>query len=441
MRKSIGCALWACVLLGLAWTWGGGSRVYAQEPAAVDALIQKLEDLQSTIHRQQAEIEDLKSALKELQHSQERVEEAQKAEIQKVVLEEVGKKTKGLEWTERLRLSGDIRLRYEGLYKREQNGVDEQDRHRFRVRLRGYADANITDEVSMYAMLTTSDSQEGRTSNQSLKDEFDNKPIYIGRAYATYRPKWLPGGEVGFGKFKNPFLHSDISWDPDVNQEGFYELYQYKGWDCMQPFIRFGQMLVSENNFSKDAALFLWQGGVQWNLWDTRFTLAGSYYDYINLERTRLGEGSRPSGNTTVLDPDLNRQVLAYDFKIAELIASVDFDLLGYPIRLWSDYLRNTASRVPSDQTTAWGAGFDIGKARAPGEWKLEYRYKEIEADAVLGYFADGDFFGTNREGHKVRFTYRLTKPISLSASFFETDSIQGDNHENRLQLDTILTF
>ena len=270
----------------------------------IGAILNTLGELQATIEKQNVEIERLKKALNELSERQDRAKEEQQSTIQANVKKEVEEQVKPLAWAKRLSLSGDLRLRYEARFNREKNGADVEDRHRFRVRLRLYGDAKISDELAAHYMLSTSDSQFGQTSNQTLDDEFDNKGIFIARAWGDYRPKWMPDLELGLGKFKNPYLHSTISFDPDVNPEGFYELYQYKGWKTVQPFVKFGQIMISENDLTKDASLFLWQGGVGLNFKPVQFTVAGSYYDYCNLERSRLGESKRALGNTTETDPE-----------------------------------------------------------------------------------------------------------------------------------------
>ncbi|MBI4774405.1 MAG: putative porin [Deltaproteobacteria bacterium] len=415
---------------------------YTEENVDIGAILKTLGDLQTTIEKQNAEIERLKNALHELSERQDRAKEEQQNLIQANVRKEVEEQVKPLEWAKRLSLSGDMRLRYEGRYNRKDNsGQDVEDRNRFRVRLRLYGDAKISDELAAHYMLSTSDNQFGQTSNQTLDDEFDNKAIFIARAYGDYRPKWLPGLEVGFGKFKNPYLHSTISFDPDVNPEGFYELYQYKGWETVQPFVKLGQIMISENDLTKDASLFLWQGGVGVNFKPVQFTFGGSYYDYTNLERSRLGESKRAFGNTTTTDPETGGPILAYDFRIAEAIGFADFKLLDYPVTLWADYLKNTADEVPEDTDSAWGAGLTFGKAKQKGEWSFEYSYRYIQANAVLGLFSDGDFLGTDKETHWWRFTYRLFKPFSVQAAFFDTDSIDGEVRENRFQLSTFYYF
>ena len=404
-------------------------------------ILDTLNRMESVIRQQQQEIERLKQELSTIKQGQEQLGKEQQETIQKSVKQEVDQQFKPLAWAKNIKISGDLRLRYEGMYNRERNGQDIQDRDRFRVRLRVYGDAQVTDEIGAHFMLTTSENQFGQTSNNSLKEEFDNKAIFIGRAWADYKPKWMPGLEVGMGKFKNPFVHSDISWDPDINPEGFYELYTYKGWKTVQPFVKFGQLIISENNLTKDGSLFLWQGGVDFTISPVKFTLAGSYYDYHNLERTRLGASNRSLGNSTTADPGTGDPILAYDFKIAEFIGFAGFEVFKVPVTIWGDYLRNTAGGVPNDRDTAWLLGLNVGKTREAGDWLVEYYYKRIESDAVLGLFADGDFFGTNREGHRLRLTYQLLKSLSLQLAIFDTDSIKGDNHETRLQVSTIFKF
>ena len=133
--------------------------------------------------------------------------------------------------------------------------------------------------------------------------------------------------------------------------------------------------------------------------------------------------------------------LLKYEFKIAEAIVFADFKLAGFPVTLWADYLKNTAEEVPEDRDTAWGVGLIVGKAKQKGDWKFEYTYQHVESDAVLGLYSDGDFLGTDKEAHRWRFTYRLLKPLSLQAAFFDTDSIEGDTRENRFQLSSIYHF
>jgi len=49
--------------------------------------------------------------------------------------------------------------------------------------------------------------------------------------------------ELVMGKFANTFVHTDIMWDPDVNPEGFYEKYSFKGFKNIVPLSILGRCM------------------------------------------------------------------------------------------------------------------------------------------------------------------------------------------------------
>ncbi|MGB5992018.1 MAG: putative porin, partial [Desulfobacterales bacterium] len=380
-------------------------------PAAMsnEDMLNKLNELSTIIQKQQQEIEMLKQELKKQKESINQVKETQKEEITKIVKTETEEKSK--EWSEKVpkwikdtKVSGDLRLRYEGIYNREERQTDGSikdlpNRDRFRIRARLFFDSNISDEVSTHFMLCTNQDtyREATTTNQSFTDDFNDKGIYLHRAYAAYKPNWLSGLELTGGKFKNTFMHTDIMWDPDVNPEGFYERYQHQGWKNFKPFMHLGQMVVNEvKNETDDAALFIYQAGFDWNIGKVKWTLAGSYYDWANLENSKyLHEANYKSGggNSFILDANGNLQY-AYDYNLWEGISHVKFKLGEIPTTLIFDYIVNTADNVPNDQDTAYYIGFNLGKAKKKGDWSIGYKYARIERDAVIGSMNDQDFYG-----------------------------------------------
>jgi hypothetical protein len=444
----------------LAWflAFGVGAWLLAcAGPADADRLgrvMEQLERLSDTVEAQQkllesqaVEIERLKSELA----AQGKSTQQTKADLQKVAQEKSRIPTVKEVLGDRFKFSTDLRLRYEGLYDRRHGDSDLDDRHRWRIRWRMFGSYQVTDELSLHSMLTTSSGswlddgknshnwQPGRTSNQSMDDEFNNKNVFIGRIYATYLPKWAPGLEVTAGKFKKSFLHTDIMWDPDVNPEGVYERYQYKGWKTFQPFVHLGQMVVSENNKTDDAYLFIYQAGAQIKLpAGIKWTVAGSYYDWTGLDNSNMSNVEGSSAGNSLGEGGL----YLYDYKLLQGITFLDFKLAGIPIQLFFDYIYNLGDDVPSDNDTAWATGFMVGKAKRKGDWALYLKYAEIEPDALVGAVTDGDFFGTNRQGYKVQVRYQLFDPWQARLSWFQTDSMVGDeNSENRLQLDMIFFF
>jgi hypothetical protein len=361
-------------------------------------------------------------------------------------------------------VSGDLRLRYEGIYNREEEQTDGSlkgmpNRDRFRVRARLFFDSSIGDEIFTQIMLSTDQdtNREATTSNQSLTDDFNDKGIYLARAYAVYTPNWLKKLALAGGKFKNTFLHTDIMWDPDVNPEGAYEYYLYPGWANFKPFIQLGQMVVNEvADQTNDAALFIYQAGFDWTIGKLTWTLAGSYYDWANLENSKYLHDANykgGGGNSFVLDADGNLEY-AYDYNLWEGISYVKFKLGSVPTTLIFDYIVNAADNVPDGQDTAYYVGFNLGETKKKGDWSLEYKYARIERDAVVGSLNDQDFYGANRKGHKVKFKYMVLDRLRFDTAFFYTDPVtQWDpsdvtfsknkqrEHEDRLQTDLIFTF
>ncbi len=437
-----------------------------------EELLKRLNALTTTIEKQQKEIEALKNALQKQQTNEIRAKEIQKKEIQETVKAETQKAEKSWreqlpEWTRKIKLSGDLRLRYERLFDRDmlnQNGTPgkEDPRDRGRIRLRLYLDSNITDEISAHAMVTTNMAthQEATTTNATFGQDFNDKGIFLARAYAEYAPKWLKGLKLGAGKFKMNFVQTDIMWDVDVNPEGVYETYRYMGSDVFQPFIYLGQMVLNENNRTPDAMLYLQQAGFDWRVGPVKWLMAGSYYSWSNLDGTAWissGEYNNGGGNSFVTNPTTGDIQFEYGYKLWEAISRIRFNAGPYPAEIYLDYIYNAADGVPSDENKAYNFSIKIGNEWKKGAYSLFYKYAYIEQNAVLGCLNDQDFYGANRKGHKVAIHFWPWSSVLLRAAFFYTGPVtawktaaQGNplwntdryrEHEDRLQVDFVLKF
>ncbi len=453
----------------LIWSQPALSAVSPEE------LLKRLESLSAIIQEQQKEIERLKQELMNQRQAIEKGQADPKEEIQKAVTAETKEAEKSWrewvpKWAQKIKISGDLRLRYERLWDRgmltEDGKPAKQDpRDRGRIRLRLYLDAPITDEISTHFMVTTNmdTHQEATTTNVTFGEDFNDKGIYLARAYAEYKPNWLKGLRLGGGKFKKNFFNTDIMWDPDVNPDGVFEYYRYTGSDIFQPFIYFSQMVVNENNRTPDAMLYLNQAGFEWNPGPVKWMLAGSYYSWSNLAGTKWmskGEYKSGGGNSFIGNYDPATGTYSniryeYDYKLWEAISYVKFNLGSFPVSLDFDYVHNAADEVPSDEDSAYYASFKIGRDRKKGDYSLFYKYAYIEQNAVVGSINDQDFYGANRKGHKVALHYWPFKNTLLRAVFFYTDPVtlwqkEGNPlwnvdrykmHEDRLQMDFIFKF
>jgi len=116
----------------------------------------------------------------------------------------------------RFRFSGDIRVRGEDYF---QKGVP--DRNRARVRARFGFDGQLNEDFVGGIYLATGTLADPATTNETLTNFFDRKTIGLDRGYITYNPvahKWL---SLTGGKFAFPWQRSSLTFDPDINPEGF----------------------------------------------------------------------------------------------------------------------------------------------------------------------------------------------------------------------------
>ena len=121
------------------------------------------------------------------------------------------------DWTETIKMKGDLRYRHEMIDK---EGKDARHRHRVRARF------GVFGEVSPYTKVgiqLATGSDDPVSTNQTLDGAFSTKQVGIDLAYLEANHPRLPGMNVKGGKFKNPFFKpgkSELIWDGDLNPEG-----------------------------------------------------------------------------------------------------------------------------------------------------------------------------------------------------------------------------
>jgi hypothetical protein len=118
----------------------------------------------------------------------------------------------------RFRFTGDVRVRGESFF---QKGVADRNRARLRVRfgLEGKLNEDFLGGITVASGL----SGDPTSTNTTLTNNFDRKTIAIDRSYITYNPvahKWL---SLSGGKFAFPWQRTSVTFDSDLNPEGFDE--------------------------------------------------------------------------------------------------------------------------------------------------------------------------------------------------------------------------
>lgn len=364
-----------------------------------------------------------------------------------------------------LKLGGDIRLRQENFWK---SSPAHRDRSRQRFRLRYGLESNIQDIKVIFKM--ASGTGEQVSTNQSFDNLSSQKELWIDQAFLEWKAfDWKNlTMKLSGGRMANPLWRvysSDLVWDGDFNPEGFAQQFEYKVHERVTAFANFLQMVldadytdtVAGNN--REQWMFGYQLGSKNKILDQlSLDLAGSFYHFKNeANQGTLSQVAANEGNTRAAS------VLTSSFTIVHLTSQINAKLLGHPVKVQGDYVKNVesnghlASPIANDQA-GYQFGAIFGKAGAAKTWEAAYFYKYLETNATIADLSDSDFGdgGTNRKGHIFWITYAPRDYLTVTAKFFNTEVIHpayqsspaaitaidpGQDSINRFQLDLVCKF
>lgn len=399
-------------------------------------------------------------------------------------------------WLDELKISGDVRVRYEEFFNQKvvrtdqrvtPNGVVNpwygsiEDRTRFRYRLRLGVDATAGD-FKGGVKLASGENQGAANGNGdpiSTNTTFDitasHKPIYIDRAYLSYNPSWFDEMTITGGKMENPFFYTPMVFDADLSPEGFAQQFVYVVNDKLQFFFTAAQFALEENarptgqqasGTGRDVFLFGEQFGVDWKIVDKQvgWKSAIALYSFDGLNKAPItlptaGNTQFPARGSAT--PTLRDSINAINFN-----NQIKLGFLGekLPVTLYGDYIWNAASaHIGSDgMNDGWYVGVKLGEAKKQGQWEIAYWYEELGANAFLDAIVDSDFGygGTNNKGHIIKAGYAVTDYVSLNLSFWVVNNLNdfvanapnvpggaivnggGQRHQtDRIQIDAIMKF
>lgn len=244
------------------------------------------------------------------------------------------------DWVNRVKISGDVRGRFEASTFPEGNAVGsfdqvnwgslnsrstpidltkvvknggvpidgnvlpynnwDEDRTRMRIRARLGIDADLGEGFTTGMRIATGDSSSPVSTNQTLGGsggDFSKYQVWLDRAFIRYAPempeKW--GLTATAGRFANPFFGTDLVWDDDVGFDGVAVTGKYEAAKRITPFVTVGAFPVFNTDFnlssyseektsSEDRWLYGAQGGTDWRVEkDTNVKLAAAYYFFDNI--------------------------------------------------------------------------------------------------------------------------------------------------------------
>lgn len=374
------------------------------------------------------------------------------------------------EWVNSLKFNGELRLRYDGIYRGESSYVD---RNRFRYRLRFGATANLADdfEVGVRAASGTNGT-DPISSNETMQDNAVKKGIALDLVYAKWNPihtaDW--NGTLIGGKMENPFVFSDIIFDPDYTPEGLGQQFAYTINETHSIKFNAGEFVLDEvSASSRDPYLVAAQFRFD-SIWSKHWhtTLGLSALAITGKDGLRGANGTSAAtvpdvngGNTRDAQGFLvnNYNPLVVDAAVTYYVDSFPMYEGAFPIRVGGDFAHNPGA---DSKNQGFSVGLALGKAGKKGTWELSYRYKKLERDFWWEEVVDSDsgtYYttalqgsgrgyvpGTNIRGQVIRAMYSPLDSLTVGFTYHlydavETSPLGSGSTISRLQVDAVWKF
>jgi DNA-binding MarR family transcriptional regulator len=340
--------------------------------------------------------------------------------------------------------------------------------NRLRVRARLGVTASLTEQVSGQLRLTTGDTTNRTSTNQTLGQSFNKYQLVLDQAYLSIKP-YKDLLTVNAGRMPNPFYGSDLLWADDLGFEGVAASFKTKElpikWvNNASAFATAGWFPLTEDKpgTTKSRSLLGLQAGMEMNLGrsDNKLKLGVALYDYQGMEgikeadintsgadyvsRSEYQSGFRQRGNTLFringANDTKNNFGLASSFRELNVTASLDLaDVLPERVILMADFVKNLGfdrkeieNRIGTPLIDGKDYGFmlraQVGEplVAKQGQWNAFVAYRYLGSDAVLDAFTNSDFGlgGTNNKGFMLGMNYGIYDNTWLSARWLSSNLI-----------------
>jgi len=329
----------------------------------------------------------------------------------------------------RFRFNGDVRVRGESFF---QDATGFADRNRARIRVRFGFDGKLSDDFVAGVALATGTLADPTSTNTTLTNFFDKHTIGLDRGYVTYNPlahKWL---SLTGGKFAYTWQRTSVTFDPDLNPEGFSEKFS---WDLKTPVIKNFtvvpmQLVYNESSSATDSWVFGGQASaklvmgpwtatpsfslMKWNQPDAILNASLFSVQFSPGEGPGCAKGSPVTGgcffgpngmtNSTYLDPSgkphFYSQFLYADFILNNTIKT---GLPRLPLNIIAEYENNldakdhpldSAGNVATNlgsQAHAYLADISLGQSKNKNDIQFGYAWLRQEQDSVISSFNESD--------------------------------------------------
>lgn len=403
---------------------------------------------------------------------------------------EVAKTSDAIKALEKLKFSGDLRLRYEPFFGGGAINKTEPDlRQRERFRLRFNVNTKITDDFSAGFSLASGDLGDPVSTNSTLTGFYTRKPIAVDRAFGVYNPHQFKPFSLTVGKFGYTWLRTELTWDNDLNPEGASAAVSY---DWKNQFIdHFGIVAFGTPIFESGGGpdTYMTGGQIQtgWTLLPKlKLTADGTYYYFDNIDPIAQNQTQVPadgfatqglpndgggsfgfsaSSLTNNFGTIGGKRVFASKYGLVDAIGRLDFDTGNkrWPVYALIDFVQNTRAcdnlrafinageAVPTcdpHQRHGYWAELKAGQTKNKGDLLLGYTFARIERDAVLSAFNFSDLRQpTNVIEHRIEVYYQAYPHVQIGwtgligRQIVTDQSLTPERWLKRFQFDTIFSF
>ena len=367
----------------------------------------------------------------------------------------------------------------------------QENSNRMRVRARLTAVAEVAENFQAEIGIATGGTSGPTSTNVSLGQGADKSGSYFNRYNVTLdraavHYKSNSGVSVVAGRFKNPFMKTDLVWAEDLRMDGVAASVAPAITPELSSFATIGWFPLSANrpDVSTSKSLMGVQGGIDWQIGvkENRLKLAAALYNFNGIEgiresgttndspnRWEYGPNYRQRGNTLfALTDNKNSSVsnptwgLASSFNELDLNAQlnlVQFDPIH--VQLNANFVKNigfdrSEIKARLGSITPFSDGKDYGyllrgqlgspKFDNLGDWNVALAYRYLGSDAVVDAFTDSDFGlgGTNTKGFIFSGGYGLAKNTTLRMKLMSATLIDSlvpestNNFKTKLSTDVV---
>lgn len=361
----------------------------------------------------------------------------------------------------RFRFTGDLRVRGEGFYQNYNGcGAACTDRWRARFRARFGVDGKLGDDFIGGFHLASGTVANGNptftdpiSTNETLTSFFERKAIGIDRAYVTWQPQKYRWVTATGGKFAASWQKTPLTFDNDLNPEGFTVRLSK---DLSLPFVKnitfqpvalmynevgagpdsnaVGAQFLARLQLGSRVTLTPSYMILNWNgsdaiaqaanpvtLPNPNTTAVGTPMATPTAQPARVINANAMTNRTLIIGTGTSqRRGFVSDFMYSDLILNMNIRTpwTRFPINMLGEYEKNLRARVPQDDM--YYIEFSMGQTRNKNDVQFGYSYARIEQDALISQFVESDYrTPTNLRQNRLFFNWALSSNVTANYTLF----------------------